>query len=211
MSWGRWDRFRNSTTIFIADFGADHRTKNSQPVRLRLLRRESVVRIFDESRLLPLQLEPWLPDGYRIQQIDTAGSVVPGDIFSGDVIVPGRGQAGRKREEYETKPKRAQSSHKNHYPITEIVSKSCAPGIQSDTLGFEIRSGRLSSSGCTVHRRQTLCPCPSALKSTPASRCRRGEAAAAVGVLARRAWWRSPRDIHEVEELVHGGGRARSA
>ena len=82
---------------FVSNFSANDGAENPQPFGLRLQSGEGAVRVFDKARLRPLQLEPRLPDGRGIEQIAAAGSVVPGDLFGGDVVVPSRCQAGRNR------------------------------------------------------------------------------------------------------------------
>src|SRR5215472_1949700 len=76
---------------FVADFGTEYRPQNSQPVRLWLASGESVVGVFDESSFGPPQFErPRLTDGRGVQQIDSAGGIVPNDVFSGDVVMTRR-------------------------------------------------------------------------------------------------------------------------
>ena len=79
----------------VPDFGANHRAENSQPLGLRLRSSEGVIRVFDKTAFRPLHLlRPRLRNGVAIQQIVAARSVVPGDVFGGNVVMPGCRQTG---------------------------------------------------------------------------------------------------------------------
>src|ERR1700722_9982152 len=79
---------------FVPNFRPNDWPKNSQPLGLGLLGGESIVGIFDEAGLGPLQLQnPRLANGRGIEQIVAAWSVIPRNVFGSDVIMPGRCQA----------------------------------------------------------------------------------------------------------------------
>ena len=126
----------------VANFGANHRAENSQPLGLRLGNGEGVVCVFDETSLRPSQLlRPRLRNGVAIQQIVAAGSVVPGDVFGGDVVMPGCGKAGGNREATEPRV----------LPITEcsvILTEFIIPFAGSIVESSRIRQRWHSGAAC---------------------------------------------------------------
>ena len=87
---------------------------NSQPRRRRLRSLEGIVRVFDQAALVPFQLSrPWRRNGIAIQQVVPARSVVPSDVFGGDVVMPGCRQAGGggQPDKQQAYPNRSRNSH----------------------------------------------------------------------------------------------------
>jgi hypothetical protein len=73
----------------VSHFRANDGTKNSQPFRLGLFCGKRAVCVFDEAGLRPISFEqPRLRQWLAGEYVVPAGSVVPGDVLGGDVVVP---------------------------------------------------------------------------------------------------------------------------
>lgn len=104
----------------VSNFGANDRAENSQPLGLPFWGREGIVCVFDKTALIPFQLSrPRLRNGIAIQQVVPAGSVVPSDVFGGNVVMPGCGQAGGrgKPDKQQAYPNRSLNSHGTIIPL----------------------------------------------------------------------------------------------
>ena|SRR5919204_819474 len=82
----------------VADFGADDRPKNAQPLWLALSHGKSGIRIFNETSLSPPSpVSPGWRNGLSMQQIATTRSVIPCDIFGRDKVMACSGNAEGRR------------------------------------------------------------------------------------------------------------------
>jgi hypothetical protein len=102
----------------VANFSADDRAQNTQPLGLRFYFRKRGIGVLDVARFPPARLRrPGSRDRAAVDQITPAGSVVPGNIFSCNIVVAASGwRQGRKKHD------RQQDETKRESPVWQELT-----------------------------------------------------------------------------------------